>query len=110
MTTETEGVTHLHVDISVTLADMATWSPERIAAFFDGIARIRTAVHQGDSIERARSEWRHSEENARHLECCLEELARTVGVDPDDLAYDGELWASNVTTAIVQALTCGRDV
>lgn len=108
MSEEIEGLAVLHVDVGVTVSEMATWTPERITAFFDGIAKVRAAAHQGDEIEFVKSEWRASQDDSRHLERCLEEIARTVGVDPDDHVYDGELWASNVCTAIVQRITVGQ--
>jgi hypothetical protein len=42
-TVEEDGVVYLHVDLSVTLEEMKTWRPERITAFFEGLAKIRTA-------------------------------------------------------------------
>ncbi len=43
MTVESDGLVRLHVDLSVTLAEMRTWRPERIAAFFDGLAKVQAA-------------------------------------------------------------------
>lgn len=42
--TSTEGLTRLHLDLSVTAAQLATWDPDRIAAFFDGVARAQGAI------------------------------------------------------------------
>lgn len=38
-----DGVAVLHVDITVRVSAMRDWSPERIAAFFSGLAQAVTA-------------------------------------------------------------------
>lgn len=37
------GALNFHVDVSVDLAEMGTWSPERISMFFQGVAMVLTA-------------------------------------------------------------------
>lgn len=38
------GGLHLDVNLHVTVAEMATWRPELVSAFFDGIAQAAEAV------------------------------------------------------------------
>ena len=38
-----EGMTALHISLSVSAAEMATWKPERIARFFEGLAQALMA-------------------------------------------------------------------
>jgi hypothetical protein len=109
MSTNESGGVVLHVDLDVTTEEMRRWPMDRICAFFEGITKVRTAVHDGEDIERLRAEWRDAQDDSRHLERCLEEIARTVGIDPDDGAYDGELWASKLTTDIVKRITIGQE-
>jgi hypothetical protein len=39
----TEGTVQFHVSVSVDMAEFAGWKPERIAAFFNGIAQVLAA-------------------------------------------------------------------
>lgn len=41
--TPTEGVVQFHVSVKVDMAEFAGWKPERIAAFFSGIAQVLAA-------------------------------------------------------------------
>lgn len=46
----TEGVVQFHVSVRVEMAEFASWSPDRISAFFAGIAQVlaaKAAVEQG---------------------------------------------------------------
>jgi hypothetical protein len=65
---DSDGVVHLYVDLTVTLAEMKTWQPERIWAFFDGLAKVRTAAnHTGDGPAAAKAEtvsWGDTREKA----------------------------------------------
>ena len=45
MSQTTEGVIALYVSIKVDVAALKDWSPERIEAFFSGIAQVRAAEH-----------------------------------------------------------------
>lgn len=43
MRAETDGVIRLAIEIRIDTREMSGWSPERIAAFFDGIGSAITA-------------------------------------------------------------------
>src|SRR5262249_40452892 len=46
----TEGVVQFHVSVKVEMAEFANWRPDRIAAFFAGIAQVlaaKAAIEQG---------------------------------------------------------------
>lgn len=47
----TEGVVQFHVSIRVTMAEMAGWSPDRITAFFGGLAKVLAAKKGTEIIE-----------------------------------------------------------
>ena len=38
-----EGIVHFHVEVRVDMAEFANWRPERISAFFSGIAQVLAA-------------------------------------------------------------------
>ena len=42
-TQPTEGVVQFHISVKVDMAEFADWSPERITAFFAGIAQVLAA-------------------------------------------------------------------
>jgi hypothetical protein len=46
----TEGAVQFHVDIRVTMKEMATWSPDRITAFFGGLAQVLAAKKGAEQI------------------------------------------------------------
>lgn len=46
----TEGVVQFHVSIRVTMQEMAGWSPDRIAAFFAGLAKVLAAKQGTEEI------------------------------------------------------------
>jgi len=52
-TQPTEGVVQFHVSVKVDMAEFAGWKPDRISAFFGGIARVLAAKSQ---LERDASE------------------------------------------------------
>lgn len=41
---ETVGMVRLHIDLKLDVSQLATWTPERISALFDGIAQVQGAV------------------------------------------------------------------
>lgn len=45
---ENEGLVAFYVDLRVSVKEMATWSPERITAFFDGIRKAMNAKNYTD--------------------------------------------------------------
>lgn len=48
----TEGVIKFHVAVAVDMAEMGTWKPERISAFFGGVAQVlaaKGAIEQEES-------------------------------------------------------------
>jgi hypothetical protein len=47
------GLVKFHIDVHVNMADFATWRPERISAFFQGIAAVLAAKGrmEGDSTQ-----------------------------------------------------------
>jgi hypothetical protein len=48
----TEGVVQFHVSIRVTMQEMAGWSPDRISAFFAGLAQVLAAKQGTEEIQR----------------------------------------------------------
>jgi hypothetical protein len=46
----TEGAVQFHVSIRVTMQEMAGWSPDRIAAFFSGLAQVLAAKKGTEEI------------------------------------------------------------
>jgi hypothetical protein len=47
----TEGMVQFHVDIRVTMKEMAGWTPDRIAAFFSGLAQVLAAKKGAEDIK-----------------------------------------------------------
>ncbi len=47
----TEGTVQFHVSIRVSMAEMAGWTPERISAFFAGLAQVLAAKKGAESLE-----------------------------------------------------------
>jgi hypothetical protein len=47
----TEGVVQFHVSIRVTMQEMASWSPDRISAFFAGLAQVLAAKHGAEEVQ-----------------------------------------------------------
>lgn len=53
-TQPTQGIVNFHVDVKLNMSEMADWSPDRITAFFKGIALVLSAkagVEKGVSSE-----------------------------------------------------------
>jgi hypothetical protein len=48
----TEGAVQFHVSIRVTMQEMAGWSPDRIGAFFAGLAKVLAAKKGTEEIEK----------------------------------------------------------
>ena len=48
----TEGVVQFHVSIRVTMQEMASWSPDRISAFFAGLAQVLAAKQGTEEIQK----------------------------------------------------------
>lgn len=46
-----QGVIQFHVSVKVDMTEFAGWSPERIQAFFAGVAQVLAAKNSGDSEE-----------------------------------------------------------
>jgi hypothetical protein len=42
-TQPTEGVVQFHISVKVEMAEFSNWKPDRIAAFFGGIAQVLAA-------------------------------------------------------------------
>lgn len=103
------GTVDLSVNIRLTDEDLRTWEPARLTALLDGIAKIRAAAHEGDTIEQLKIDWRAADETTRHMERCLEDLAKNVGIDPDAPEFEGELWAAKLTAAISRRVTLGAE-
>lgn len=51
MKVQCDGMVVFHVDIRVSVADMAAWEPRRIYAFFEGIAKVRAAIAANEQKE-----------------------------------------------------------
>jgi hypothetical protein len=47
----TEGAVQFHVSIRVTMQEMAGWTPDRISAFFAGLAQVLAAKKGAEEIE-----------------------------------------------------------
>ena len=47
----TEGIVQFHVDVRVTMREMADWAPDRIAAFFAGLAQVLAAKKGTEEIQ-----------------------------------------------------------
>lgn len=47
----TEGAVQFHVSIRVTMQEMAGWSPDRISAFFAGLAQVLAAKQGAEEIQ-----------------------------------------------------------
>jgi hypothetical protein len=47
----TEGAVQFHVSIRVTMQEMASWTPDRISAFFAGLAQVLAAKKGAEEIE-----------------------------------------------------------
>jgi len=47
----TEGIVQFHVDVRVTMKEMAGWAPDRISAFFAGLAQVLAAKKGTEEIE-----------------------------------------------------------
>lgn len=53
MKTSIEGGIRFCIDLKFTAAEMGTWSPERIASFFEGIATVQRAVRDDIIVSKA---------------------------------------------------------
>jgi hypothetical protein len=52
MEAERIGMTRLFVDIQISMELMKDWTPERIASFFEGLAKVQAAANPNNWDER----------------------------------------------------------
>ena len=42
--TDVDGGVRFYIDLKISAAEIGTWTPERIASFFDGLAKVQSAI------------------------------------------------------------------